>query len=91
LARAVESDVAEMRRLEGALATDERLVTLRAEIERQAQAQFSEGAITAAEYVELRSDVLEARLSLQRHRVELAQSQARYLTTLGLSRAEVSR
>lgn len=87
LARAVESDVADMQRLRAALATDERLVALRGDIERQAQAQFSEGAITAAEYVELRTDVLEARLTLQRHRAELAQAQARYLTTLGLSNA----
>ena len=47
-------------------------------------AQFNEGAIPAAEYVETRTDVLEARLTLQRHRAELSQAQARYLTTLGL-------
>lgn len=83
LARAVESDVAEMQRLRSALATDERVVTLRSDIERQASAQFTESAISAAEYVEVRTDVLEARLTLERHRAELAQAQARYLTTLG--------
>lgn len=91
LARAVESDVADMQRLRDALGTDARVVTLREEIERQAQAQFTEGTITAAEYVELRTDVLEARLVLQRHRAELAQAQARYLTTLGLSPARAPR
>ena len=91
LARAVESDVADMQRLRAALATDERVVALRADIERQGQAQFTEGAITGAEYVELRTDVLEARLTLQRHRAELAQAQARYLTTLGLSPARSRR
>lgn len=85
LARAVQGDLADMRRLRGALATDERIAALRMDIERQAQAQFAEGVITAAEYVEARTDVLEARLTLQRHRVELAQAQARYLTTLGLA------
>lgn len=83
LARAVESDVADMQRLRSALSTDARVVTLRSEIERQASAQFTESAISAAEYVEVRTDVLEARLTLERHRAELAQAQARYLTTLG--------
>ncbi len=83
LARAVQSDLAEMQRLRSALDTDARVVTLRSDIERQAGAQFTESAISAAEYVEVRTDVLEARLTLERHRAELAQAQARYLTTLG--------
>lgn len=84
LARAVQSDLADMSRLTAALGTDERVVSLRTDIERQARAQFNEGTITTPEYVEARTDVLEARLALQRHRAELAQAQARYLTTLGL-------
>jgi outer membrane protein TolC len=46
--------------------------------------QHDEGAITTDDYVESRTNVLEARLTLQRHRVELAQARATYLTTLGL-------
>ena len=53
--------------------------------ERQARAQYDEGAITTPDYVETRTDVLEARLTLERHRVELAQARARYLTTLGIT------
>lgn len=85
LARAVESDLADMQRLRDALVSDARLVALRTDIERQADAQFTEGTITAAEYVETRTDVLEANLQLHRHRTELAQAEARYLTTLGLA------
>ncbi len=85
LARAVESDLADMQRLRDALSSDERLVALRTDIERQSRAQFTEGVITAAEYVETRTDVVEANLTLQRHRAELAQAEARYLTTLGLA------
>ncbi len=85
LARAVESDLADMQRLRSALETDSRVVALRTEIERQAGAQFTESAISAAEYVETRTDVLESRLTLQRHRAELSQAQARYLTTIGLA------
>lgn len=83
LARQVVSDLEEIRRLAAALADDERVVALRTEVERQARAQHDEGAITTADYVTTRTDVLEARLTLQRHRVELAQARATYLTTLG--------
>lgn len=84
LARAVEGDLAEIGRLRDALATDERIVALRQDMERQARAQFTEGVLTSADYVEARTDVLEARLAQQRRRAELAQAEARYLTTLGL-------
>jgi outer membrane protein TolC len=85
LARAVVTDLEEIDRLKAALADDERIVTLRTEVERQARAQYDEGAVTTPDYVEARTDVLEARLTLERHRVELAQARARYLTTLGLT------
>jgi outer membrane protein TolC len=85
LARAVVTDLEEINRLKAALADDERIVALRTEVERQARAQFDEGAITTPDYVETRTDVLEARLTLERHRVELAQARSRYLTTLGIT------
>lgn len=84
LARAVAADLEDISRLKAALADDERVVGLRTEVERQARAQFDEGAITTPEYVEARTDVVEARLELERHRAELAQARSRYLTTLGL-------
>jgi outer membrane protein TolC len=85
LARKVVADLEEISRLRAAIAEDQRVVSLRAEIERQARVQHDEGAITTADYVETRTDVLEARLTLQRHRVELARARAAYLTTLGLT------
>ncbi len=85
LSRAVVTDLEEIGRLTSALADDERIVALRTEVERQARAQYDEGAITTPEYVETRTDVLEARLTLERHRVELAQARSRYLTTLGIT------
>jgi outer membrane protein TolC len=85
LARAVAVDLEDIARLKAALADDQRIVELRTEVERQARAQYDEGAITTPEYVEARTDVLEARLELERHRVELAQARERYLTTLGLT------
>ncbi|MGH7579261.1 MAG: TolC family protein [Gemmatimonadales bacterium] len=85
LARAVVTDLEDIERLKAALADDGRIVALRTEVERQARAQYDEGAITTPDYVETRTDVLEARLTLERHRVELAQARSRYLTTLGIT------
>jgi outer membrane protein TolC len=85
LARAVATDLEDISRLKATLADDERIVALRTEVERQARAQYDEGTITTPDYVEARTDVLEARLQLDRHRVELAQARSRYLTTLGLT------
>ena len=84
LARAVVTNLEDIGRLKAALTDDERIVKLRTEVERQARAQYDEGAITTEDYVETRTDVLEARLTLERHRVELAQARSSYLTTLGL-------
>jgi outer membrane protein TolC len=85
LSRAVVTNLEDIQRISAALAEDERVVQLRTEIERQARAQHDEGAITTADYVETRTNVLDARLTLQRHRVELAQARAAYLTTVGLT------
>ena len=85
LARAVATNLEDIQRLSRALAQDQQVIALRTEIERQARAQFDEGTITTADYVESRTNVLDARLTLQRHRVELAQARAAYLTTLGLA------
>jgi outer membrane protein TolC len=84
LARAVVTNLEDIGRLKSALSDDERIVRLRTDVERQARAQYDEGAITTEDYVETRTDILEARLTLERHRVELAQARSSYLTTLGL-------
>ena len=61
------------------------MIALRELASAQGDAQRREGAITAAESVQLRTDVVEARLARERHRIELAQAEARIATTLGLS------
>ena len=83
LRREVQDELQAADRLREALAADDRIVALREQVERQARAQREEHAITAAAYVDVRTDLQEARITRQRHRVELARAQARYLTTLG--------
>ena len=85
LTRAVEADLAMIRHLRDGFADDARLIALRAEIERAARAELDEGIITAARYVEARTDLAEARLAERRHRVELVRAEAAFLTTLGIT------
>ena len=84
LDRGVQQLIATMTRLDTAIALDARIVALRTDIERESAAKLREGAITASEYVDRNTDLLAARLASAQHRVELAQAQANYLTTLGL-------
>jgi len=82
--RAIESDLASIDRLRGALASDDRIVELRGAIDRAARARLREGATTAADYVDRQTELVTAEFERARHRVELAAAQARVLTTLGL-------
>lgn len=84
LRRAVQPELSDIDRLDEALALDERIVALREAIERETRLRFEEGVVTAADYVDRHTDVLEARLALAAHRVERALAGARYLTILGL-------
>jgi outer membrane protein TolC len=82
--RATETDLAAIDRLTTALALDDRIVALREDIERSTQARFQERVLTAAEYLDRSTELLQARFARAGHRVELAQAGARLLTTLGL-------
>jgi outer membrane protein TolC len=82
--RGTAGDLATIDRLQSVLTTDERIRALRERIEGEARARLAEGALTAADYVARRTDVLEAQLTRDAHRVQLAQASVRYLTTLGL-------
>jgi outer membrane protein TolC len=84
LERVAADDLADLVRLRAALASDEVIVGLRRRVDRQEQRRFEEGVITAAEYVDARTDLFQARVALRLHRIELAAAQARYLTTLGV-------
>lgn len=83
LRRAATRDLATIDRLGQALATDERIIALREEAADETRLRFDEGVVTAAEYVNRQTDVLDARLARATHRVQLAQARAHYLTTLG--------
>jgi outer membrane protein TolC len=82
--RAVQTDLADLDRLDGTLDMDERIVSLRESVDRETRLRFDERVATVAEYLDRSNELLEARLSRARHRVERAQAQARFLTSVGL-------
>jgi outer membrane protein TolC len=84
LTRAMATDLATMDRLDSTLALDDQIVALRERVERETGLRFREGVVTASEYLDRSTDVLEARLARATHKVEQVQARARFLTTLGL-------
>jgi outer membrane protein TolC len=80
----IEDDETAIDRLQRSLATDERIVVLREQVERSAQLRLREGVVTASEYLDRGTELLQARFARAGHQVELAQASARLLTTLGL-------
>ena len=84
LSESIEGDEAAFDRLQRALALDERIVTLREQVERSTQLRLQEGVVTASEYLDRSAELLQARFARAGHQVELAQAGARLLTTLGL-------
>ena len=84
LGESIEGDAATVDRLQATLALDDRIVALREQIEQSTQARFQEGVVTASEFLDRSSELLQARFARATHQVELAQAGARLLTTLGL-------
>ena len=83
LRRAIETDLAAIDHLEASLPADDRILSLREGIEREARVRLGEGVITASEYLDRRAEWLTAQFERARHRVELAQARTHVLTTLG--------
>ena len=84
LTRGTQDDLAAMDRLDSTLVLDDQIVALRERVERETGLRFREGEVTASEYLDRNTDVLEARLARATHQVEQVQARARFLTTLGL-------
>jgi outer membrane protein TolC len=82
--RAVQNDLASIDRLGGTLAADDRIITLRETIDRSAHARFRENTITAADYLDRSTELLDARFNRVAHEIELAEASARFLNTLGI-------
>jgi outer membrane protein TolC len=84
LTTSIEGDEAAIDRLQRSLASDERIVLLREQVERSTQVRLQEGVVTASEYLDRSAELLQARFGRAGHEVELAQASAHLLTTLGL-------
>jgi len=84
IVEAIELDLATIDRLLDTLTADERIVALRESIDRSMKVRLDEGVVTASEYLDRNTELLQARYNRAGHQVELAQAGARVLTTLGV-------
>lgn len=84
IAVAIEGDLATIDHLTRALASDQRIIDLRAEVERSARVRLQEGVLTSSDYLARDTELLQARTAQATHQVELAQARARLLTTVGV-------
>jgi outer membrane protein TolC len=84
LRRETTDEIQRIASLEAAVVLDAQILALREQVERQARAQLAERVITPAQYVDVRTDLQEARVAQRRHRIELEQARAQYLVTLGV-------
>ena len=84
LLRSLEGPTRRIRFLTSALDDDREIIALREQVELQARARWQERVLPVWAYTDARTDVLEARLNLRRHEVELAREQVRYLDILGM-------
>lgn len=81
---AILNDLATIDRLQDTLASDERIIALREEVDRSLKVRFDEHVVNASEYLDRNAELLQARYARAGHQTELAQASARLLTTLGL-------
>ncbi len=84
LRRSVNADLATIDRLSATLAMDDEIVALREGVVAETRHRYAEQVVTAAEFIDRETELLSARAARASHRVELAQSQARFLTTMGI-------
>ena len=77
-------DLADIDRLEQDLGTDDTIIALRERVLGETRLRFGEGVVTSAEYVDRETELLSARLARAAHRIELAQTRARFLTLVGV-------
>ena len=76
LERSTDTDLRTVDRLAETIALDDRIVTLREQIDRSTETRFRENVVTASEYLDRNTELLDARFTQSAHRVELAQAGA---------------
>lgn len=83
LSVATRQHLADIERLHALLQTDEDIIALRQRVVEQAASQLANGVITATAYLTERNAAHQAELTRALHRIQLAQAQVNYLTTIG--------
>jgi outer membrane protein TolC len=83
LSVATQQHLADIDRLQALLQTDAEIIALRQQVVEQTASQLANGVITATDYLTERNAAYQAELTQALHRIQLAQAQTLYLTTIG--------
>lgn len=78
-----ETNLAQIIKLSEILPKDEEIINLRTRITKTASSQLDNGVITSGEYINRMNEEIQARLSLQLHKVQLELAKLTYLYNLG--------
>jgi outer membrane protein TolC len=78
-----DKDVSDILKLTDLVRQDQEILTLREGITRTAYAQFGNGVITSSEYIARLNEEIQARLSMELHRIQLVQAKLSWLYTMG--------
>jgi outer membrane protein TolC len=78
-----ESNLAQIMKLTETLQKDEEIINLRTRISKTASSQLDNGVITSSDYINRMNEEIQARLSLQLHKVQLELAKLTYLYNLG--------
>jgi outer membrane protein TolC len=84
LRRGIQQSIATIAGLDSSLVLDDQIIALRERIEAETRVKLNEGSVTAAEYADRSTDLLNARLMRIQHRVQRTQAQANLLTVMGV-------
>lgn len=81
--RAANADEQRLQLLATLAEEDEQILILRERILAEARVRYDEGELTTADYINRASELLTATLDRESRRVRMAETRARYLTTIG--------
>lgn len=80
----INNEITRIKQIENALSTDEEILALRKSIVLQSDKRLDQGIITMNDYLSDYNAVIKAGLQLETHKIQLIQSKANYLLTIGI-------
>jgi len=79
----LENNIADIAKYENLISSDNDIITLREKVVKTSESQLENGAITATEYLTELNNLLQSRVDMQAHKIQLIKTKVEYLTLKG--------